>query len=72
MAETSRRPRRARSATYPPRRAVIGWILFDWAAQPYFTLITTFIFAPYFATFVAPDPAHRAILVGLCHRAPPG
>lgn len=43
--------------SYPPRRAVIGWILFDWAAQPYFTLITTFIFAPYFTTFVAPDPA---------------
>ena len=35
--------------TYPPRRAVVAWILFDWAAQPYFTLITTFIFAPYFA-----------------------
>jgi UMF1 family MFS transporter len=43
--------------TYPPRRAVVGWVLFDWAAQPYFTLITTFIFAPYFTTFVAPDPA---------------
>ncbi len=25
-----------------------GWMMFDWAAQPYFTLITTFIFAPYF------------------------
>ena len=31
---------------YPPRSAVFGWILFDWAAQPYFTLITTFVFAP--------------------------
>jgi len=45
------------TTTYPPRRAVVGWVLFDWAAQPYFTLITTFIFAPYFTTFVAPDPA---------------
>ncbi|KIZ40007.1 MULTISPECIES: MFS transporter [Rhodopseudomonas] len=43
--------------SYPPRRAVVGWILFDWAAQPYFTLITTFIFAPYFVTHVAADPA---------------
>src|SRR3977135_2787798 len=43
--------------TYPPRSAVMGWILFDWAAQPYFTLITTFVFAPYFATHVASDPA---------------
>ena len=38
--------------TYPPRAAVISWIFFDWAAQPYFTLITTFVFAPYFATSV--------------------
>ena len=38
---------------YPPRAAVISWIFFDWAAQPYFTLITTFVFAPYFASFVA-------------------
>jgi MFS transporter, UMF1 family len=43
--------------TYPPRSAVISWIFFDWAAQPYFTLITTFVFAPYFATHVAADPA---------------
>lgn len=42
---------------YPGRPAVAGWLLFDWAAQPYFTLITTFVFAPYFATYVAPDPA---------------
>jgi len=42
---------------YPPRTAVISWIFFDWAAQPYFTLITTFVFAPYFATHVAPDAA---------------
>jgi UMF1 family MFS transporter len=31
---------------YPPRSAVVSWIFFDWAAQPYFTLITTFVFAP--------------------------
>ena len=42
--------------TYPPRSAVFGWVLFDWAAQPYFTLITTFVFAPYFASRVASDP----------------
>jgi UMF1 family MFS transporter len=42
---------------YPPRRARIGWILFDWAAQPYFSLITTFVFAPYFAGNVASSPA---------------
>ena len=34
------------------RRGWLGWALFDWANQPFFTLITTFIFAPYFATVV--------------------
>jgi MFS transporter, UMF1 family len=43
--------------TYPPRSAVLGWMWFAWATEPYFTLITTFVFAPYFATHVAPDPA---------------
>ena len=50
--------------TYPRRAGVISWIFFDWAAQPYFTLITTFIFAPYFASFVAPDPASGQALWG--------
>src|SRR3954465_12874028 len=50
--------------TYPPRSAVISWIFFDWAAQPYFTLITTFVFAPYFATHVASDPASGPALWG--------
>ena len=49
---------------YPPRAAVVSWIFFDWAAQPYFTLITTFVFAPYFATNVAPDPATGQSLWG--------
>src|ERR1700712_4413331 len=55
--------------TYPPRSAVIGWIFFDWAAQPYFTLITTFVFAPYFASFVAPDPASGQALWGFATAA---
>jgi UMF1 family MFS transporter len=25
-----------------------GWVLFDWATQPFYTLIGTFLFAPYF------------------------
>jgi UMF1 family MFS transporter len=55
--------------TYPPRSAVMGWILFDWAAQPYFTLITTFVFAPYFATHVASDPASGQALWGFATAA---
>lgn len=49
---------------YPAWPAVAGWIFFDWAAQPYFTLITTFVFAPYFATHVAADPATGQALWG--------
>jgi MFS transporter, UMF1 family len=54
---------------YPPRSAVISWIFFDWAAQPYFTLITTFVFAPYFATHVASDPASGQSLWGFATAA---
>jgi UMF1 family MFS transporter len=49
---------------YPPRSAVIGWIFFGWAAEPFFTLITTFVYAPYFATHVASDPASGQSLWG--------
>src|ERR1051325_1831334 len=54
---------------YPPRPAVIAWIFFDWAAQPYFTLITTFVFAPYFATHVAPNAATGQSLWGFATAA---
>lgn len=43
----------------PPRispRGVWGWMLFDWANQPFQTLIVTFIFAPYFVAQVVGDP----------------
>jgi MFS transporter, UMF1 family len=49
---------------FPRRAAVISWIFFDWATQPYFTLITTFVFAPYFATHVASNPASGQALWG--------
>ena len=37
-------------------RRIWGWWMFDWANQPYNILLLTFIFAPYFTSFVAPDP----------------
>ena len=40
-----------------PRRGVVGWMFFDWAAQPFFTVVTTFIFGPYFIARMASDPA---------------
>lgn len=36
------------------RKRIWGWFFFDWASQPYHTLLVTFIFGPYFA-FVASD-----------------
>ncbi|MGJ3261996.1 MAG: MFS transporter [Salinarimonas sp.] len=39
-----------------PRRALVGWALFDWSTQPFFTLVVTFVFGPYFVNAVATDP----------------
>jgi UMF1 family MFS transporter len=39
------------------RRGIWGWMLFDWAAQPFFTVVTTFIFGPYFVSRLTDDPA---------------
>jgi len=38
------------------QRRIWGWYFFDWANQPFNTLLLTFIFAPYFVSAVAPDP----------------
>lgn len=35
------------------RKRVFGWFAFDWASQPYNTLLLTFIFGPYFAQIVS-------------------
>lgn len=35
------------------RRRIWGWWFFDWASQPYHTLLVTFIFGPYFASVAA-------------------
>ena len=45
-------------------RARGAWALFDWAAQPYYTLITTFIFAPYFVTTLVGDGVRGQALWG--------
>jgi MFS transporter, UMF1 family len=41
-----------------PKRGIYGWMMFDWAAQPFFTIVTTFIFGPYFVSKLAEDPVH--------------
>lgn len=52
-----------------PRRAIFGWVLFDWACQPVATLVTTFIYAPYFASAVANSPAEGQALWGFAAAA---
>ena len=37
------------ATTIPIRKRIWGWYFFDWASQPYNTLLLTFIFGPYFA-----------------------
>lgn len=32
------------------KKGIWGWMLFDWAGQPFHTLVITFMFAPYFAS----------------------
>jgi UMF1 family MFS transporter len=32
------------------RKRIWGWMAFDWASQPYYTLGLTFVFGPYFAS----------------------
>ncbi len=35
------------------RNRIRGWMMFDWASQPYSTLLLTFLFGPYFSEIVA-------------------
>lgn len=47
-----------------PMRALVSWVMFDWSAQPYYTLVLTFLFAPYFATVVVGDAVKGQTLWG--------
>src|SRR3989337_2600534 len=43
-------------------RALLGWVLFDWATQPFYSLVVTFLFAPYFVNGFMTDPVRGAAL----------
>lgn len=60
VAEVAARPGGRRVS----RAAIASWLLFDWAAQPHFTVVTTFVFAPYFASRLAATPAEGQALWG--------
>lgn len=50
--------------THVSKRGIWGWMFYDWASQPFHTLLITFIFARYFAAEVAPDAATGQIWWG--------
>ncbi len=47
-----------------PTSALAGWVMFEWATQPFYTLIVTFLFGPYFVNYVVGDKAHGQALWG--------
>lgn len=55
-----------RSLAFKDRPAVqrMGWALFDWAQQPYVTLVGAFLFKPYFSSGYLQDPARGQALIG--------
>ncbi len=55
-AGTRRRGAATREAEAGPL-ALTGWVLFDWSTQPFYTLVVTFLFAPYFVNGFMADPA---------------
>ena len=46
------------------KKGIWSWMFFDFAQQPFHTLIITFVFAPYFASAVASDAARGQELWG--------
>ena len=46
-------------------KAIRGWMMYDWASQPFHTLLVTFIFAPYFTSQIASDPVSGQASWGL-------
>jgi UMF1 family MFS transporter len=55
----------SRDAVQPPPAgplAVASWALFDWATQPFYTLVVTFLFAPYFVNGFVGDADWGAAL----------
>ncbi len=52
-----------------PRRARVSWMLFDWATQPHYTLVQTFLFAPYFANTVVQNSVCGTLIAGGSEKA---
>ena len=63
MARVEQQGATGRAAATPAGKlALFGWVLFDWATQPFYTLVVTFLFAPYFVNGFMDDPARGSSL----------
>jgi UMF1 family MFS transporter len=63
MARLEQQGAAGRGAAAPAGKlALFGWVLFDWATQPFYTLVVTFLFAPYFVNGFMDDPARGSSL----------
>ena len=58
MSPSPRKAETPKAAQAVTKRGLAGWVLFDWATQPFYTLVVTFLFAPYFVNGFMDDPAH--------------
>ena len=54
----------AAAPRHADRKGLAGWILFDAAMQPWFALVTTFVFGPYVVSVLADSPAQGQALWG--------
>lgn len=43
-------------ASVRQRKALVGWLLYDFANSPFTTLVVTFVYAAFFTKVIAPDP----------------
>ena len=44
-------------------KGALGWALFEWARNPYVVICSIYVFAPYFALSVAPNPVEGQALI---------
>jgi UMF1 family MFS transporter len=52
-----------------PLRARVSWMLYDWAVQPHYTLVQTFLFAPYFANSVVQNSVCGSVIAAGSEKA---
>lgn len=55
MPSFSRSPVSNEKLKLTDRKGIWGWMMFDWAAQSFFTVVPTFIFGPYFVSRMVLD-----------------